>query len=105
MSNFRSPALLRLARGQSCTNCPSEDDDTTVAAHSNWADHGKGMSIKAHDCYIAFLCFRCHSWLDQGTGRDPTGRYTVYEKREMFDRARDATLLRLFQQGRLRVSA
>ena len=104
MSNFRSPTLLRHARGESCTNCETEDD-TTVSAHSNWPDHGKGMSLKAHDCFIAFLCFRCHSWLDQGSGMDPTGRYTVYEKREMFDACRDKTLLRLFQQGKVKVSA
>lgn len=104
MSNWRSPALLRLARGQSCANCGA-DDGTIVAAHSNWSDHGKGMSIKASDCFSAHLCAACHAWLDQGgKGRDPTGRYTVSDKREMFDRARDATLLRLFQQGNLKVS-
>lgn len=104
MSNYRSPALLRHARGQSCTNCGAEDD-TIVAAHSNWPEHGKGMSIKAHDCFIAFLCFRCHTWLDQGRGMDPTGTYDVTEKREMFWRAMEKTLLRLFQQGKVKVSA
>lgn len=103
MSNWRSPALLRAARDQSCVNCGAEDG-TIVSAHSNWPDHGKGMSIKAHDCFVAHLCHACHSWLDQGGGYDPTGLWHVKEKREMFDRAKDKTLLRLFQQGRLKVT-
>ena len=36
------------------------------AAHSNQAQHGKGKSIKASDQYVASLCYRCHSHLDQG---------------------------------------
>lgn len=100
--NYRSPKLLSLARGQSCVNCGAEDD-TTVAAHSNMSEHGKGKSIKAHDVYSAHLCFRCHSWADQGSGKDPTGVYdgTREDKALMMRRAIDRTLLRLFQTGRL----
>ncbi len=103
MSNFRSPALLRLARDESCANCGAEDG-TVVAAHSNLSRHGKGKSLKAHDCYIAFLCFRCHSWLDQGSGRDPSDRFsrTRPEMAEMFTYAMDATTLRLWQRGRIK---
>ncbi len=104
MSNYRSPALLRLARDQSCVNCGLEDG-SIVSAHSNWSEHGKGMSIKAHDIFSAHLCFRCHSWLDQGTGRDPTGEWSSDQKRYMFQRAFERTLLRLCQQGRVRISA
>ena len=103
MSNLRVPALLRLARDQSCTNCGAEDG-TIVAAHSNWSDHGKGMSIKAHDIYHAHLCVACHSWLDQGGKTDPTGQYSVASKREMFTRCMERTWLRLWQQGRLKVT-
>ena len=48
-----------------CQSCGA-DDDTVVAAHSNQGRHGKGMGRKAHDCFVAYLCAACHSWLDQG---------------------------------------
>lgn len=41
-------------------------DGTVCAAHSNEARHGKGRSIKASDVYVASLCHKCHSDLDQG---------------------------------------
>ncbi len=101
--NFRSRKLLDLARDQPCANCGCEDG-TTVAAHSNMSFHGKGMSIKAHDCFHAHLCLRCHAWLDQGTGRDPTGIYFDREKPLMFQRAMDTTTLRLWKSGKIKVA-
>lgn len=85
-------------------NCGAEND-TTVSAHSNHAKHGKGMSIKAHDCFIAWLCFDCHSWLDQGKGWDPTRSYfcRAGDKEEMFQRAHDRTMLEMFKAGILEV--
>ena len=35
-------------------------------AHSNQAKHGKGGSIKAHDCFVVPACRACHRELDQG---------------------------------------
>ena len=102
--NLRVPALLRLARDQACANCGAQDG-TVVAAHSNHAEHGKGAALKAHDCFHAHLCSRCHAWLDQGTGNDPTGMYrgTWADKAEMFSRAMDRTTLRLWQSGAIKV--
>jgi hypothetical protein len=104
---IRSPALLRLARDQSCTNCGA-DDGTIVAAHSNWMRHGKGKSIKAHDIFHAHLCFRCHGFLDQGGQKmDPTQTYRdrPEDKMEMFQRAMERTWIRLWEQGKLKVGA
>lgn len=103
MTMFRSRKLLDLARGESCVNCGAEDG-TIVAAHSNRPEHGKGQSLKAHDCYIAFLCARCHGWLDQGSGMDPTHTYQGNrdEKREMFATAMDRTTLRLWQRKKIK---
>jgi len=42
------------------------DDGTVVAAHSNLLEHGKGRGLKADDCMSAWLCYRCHTELDQG---------------------------------------
>jgi hypothetical protein len=93
--NYRNRKLLDLARDQACAICGAEDG-TVVAAHSNSSTHGKGKSLKSHDCFIAFLCYRCHMELDQG-------KASREEKEFTFRRAMDATTLRLWQQGRIRV--
>lgn len=67
----RNPHLLAMARGKPCLfrlpGICNFNTETTVAAHSNWAEHGgKGMSRKASDQFSAWSCSACHSWLDQG---------------------------------------
>lgn len=70
---YRDGTLLEMARGQPCLlmvpGLCSHRTDTTVAAHSNLQEHGKGMSRKADDCYTAWGCAACHLWLDQGKAR------------------------------------
>lgn len=63
---IRSPALMRAYRQIACQHCGARDG-TVCGAHSNWADHGKGRSIKADDNRCASLCAVCHSLLDQGS--------------------------------------
>lgn len=103
--NLRVRRLLDLARDQVCQNCGVQNG-TTVAAHSNLMEHGKGKSIKAADVFSAWLCFDCHSWLDQGRGLDPTHVYTDSraDKREMFVHAMHRTWLALWEQGLIRVN-
>ena len=65
---IRSKAILRAAKGQECTmRTPvcNHNDETTVAAHSNWHFHGKGMGQKADDIFVVFACSDCHAWLDR----------------------------------------
>lgn len=66
----RNRALLDLARGQPCLlrvgRVCNDDRQTTVAAHSNLMEHGKGGARKADDHYSVWACARCHQWLDQG---------------------------------------
>ena len=102
--NFRSKKLTDSARDQVCQNCGAQDG-TIVSAHANWAEYGKGGSMKAADCFIAHLCGRCHSWLDQGKGMDPTRRWPDTEKKEMWVRAHADTLHHLFTSGKLKVAA
>jgi uncharacterized CHY-type Zn-finger protein len=53
--------------------------------------HGKGVGIKAHDCYIAFLCSRCHS------------DYDSHKMPQMgFDTSMERTWLLLLREGILR---
>ena len=88
--------ILKHAQGQACTYCGAQDE-TVVAAHSNQSIHGKGCGIKAHDCYVAFLCHRCHTWLDSGSGYDPTQYFMDSEKELMFNDAMHKTWLILLK--------
>ena len=63
----RSKSLMKAYRMIPCQNCGIADG-TVCGAHSNWAVHGKGKSVKADDNRAASLCFTCHSQLDQGNG-------------------------------------
>lgn len=63
MSNWRSKKLRESAKHESCVACGA-DDSTIVWAHSNSQKHGKGMGIKAHDLFGAYLCHKCHSAYD-----------------------------------------
>lgn len=79
----RNAALLEMARGRPCLlqfpgACRNPDTETTVAAHSNWSEHGKGGARKADEAYSVWACFSCHSMLDQG-------RLSAEEKRAIFD--------------------
>lgn len=47
-------------------------------AHSNWAVHGKGKSVKASDIYIAALCRVCHDELDQGSSKTEQERQGMW---------------------------
>jgi len=103
---LRIPALLKYAKGMPCQNCRA-DDGTVVAAHSNMQEHGRGKDNPAHDCFHAWLCVRCHSWLDHGSvGLDPTGLYepTRAGKVEMFMRAMCRTWYELWRRNLVRVA-
>ena len=66
----RCPTLLDMARDRPCLllvpGICNHRTDTTVAAHSNLAIHGKAGARKADDCYSVWACAACHAWLDQG---------------------------------------
>lgn len=61
---WRSRKLLDSAQHHSCQAEGCGSTHGVVAAHSNQQRHGKGMGIKAADCFVAFLCATCHHWVD-----------------------------------------
>jgi len=61
--SYRNPKILKFAKGQPCQHCGIEDG-TTVAAHSDKIEDGKGVGKKSDDCYTAFLCYNCHQKYD-----------------------------------------
>lgn len=67
-TRFRSRKILDAAKGEECLiNSPvcNYDSSTVVACHSNESDDGKGTGQKADDCFVAFGCSACHTWLDK----------------------------------------
>lgn len=78
VQKVRSRALLDLCRTLRCMGCGREDG-TVVAAHSNFHAHGgKGMATKADDRFVAALCHRCHTEVDQGRSLDYEQRYQYW---------------------------
>jgi hypothetical protein len=97
--SYRNPKALSHARGQECQlqipGVCNGNHETVVACHSNFHEHGKGKSSKAHDYAIAYGCSACHAWLDAG----PAERH---EKRDAFYWGWCRTLDILFRAGILK---
>ena len=92
MANFRSRKLLDLAHCiNECQNCGRWSEHGCEPAHENGLEAGKGFAIKSHDNRHAALCHDCHSWYDQGSGRDPSGAWSSGQKAFMWDRAHKRT--------------
>lgn len=93
--HYRNRDLLDLAYAVPCMirlSCCA-GGDAGMPCHSNNSEHGKGGSIKAHDCFYASGCDPCHRELDQGRSM------THDEKANAWRRAHDATMLYLWQNG------
>lgn len=74
---FRSKQHLKNVASLPCQNCYIEEQ--TQAAHSNWAEHGKGRGIKASDEFTAALCQACHMELDSGARLSKEQRRTLWQ--------------------------
>jgi len=61
---YRNKKILDFAKGEPCQLC-GRNDGTTVAAHSDLIEDGKGVGIKASDHCIAYLCSGCHLAYDR----------------------------------------
>jgi hypothetical protein len=93
---FRSEKLTKAAQHADCQSCGKYKP--SVPAHGNWHQYGKGAGLKAHDCYVAFVCPRCHDEID---GR--VGDLTKEEQHEKWMAAWIKTILFLFQSGAVSV--
>lgn len=101
---IRSPKYLKAARGEHCmVQIPgvcNYDPTTTVMAHSNKSRHGKGLGIKAHDCFVALACSNCHSVVD---GHHRT-TYTKADIDMFWQNGFEKTLLWAFENGHMKFS-
>jgi hypothetical protein len=89
---FRSPKLLKAAKDRACVLCGSYG--TTVAAHSNSLEHGRGVGHKSPDFYVAYVCQTCHDMID---GR--VGGLNKADKRDLWQRAFMKTVALWFNEG------
>lgn len=81
----RNPHVLAMARGKPCMflwmfDCERSGGTTTVAAHENSHESGKGGARKADDHRSVWACMACHSAYDQGMA-------IAAEKKQAFARA------------------
>ena len=88
----RSDEWLRAVASLPCACCFREGQ--TQAAHANHI--GKGMALKAPDCWTVPLCVECHREFDQGK------RWTKQEKRELMTAWLILTIRALASQGLIR---
>lgn len=95
---FRSKKLTDAARYFPCVLCGAAAP--SVPAHANSHIYGKGAGLKAHDCYVSYVCNYHHSLID---GR--IGRLTYAEQQEMFLDAWRKTVLLWFESGLVSVKA
>ena len=92
----RNKSLLKAVASLPCQHCGREG--YTQAAHANWSWSGKGMGLKAHDCYTAALCVDCHYEIDQGKDMPK------FAREEMWTNAWKRTVLELWKRDLLCVS-
>jgi hypothetical protein len=88
---YRNTKHLKNVASLPCQNCHIEGE--TQAAHSNWAEHGKGRGIKASDEFTAALCQKCHMELDSGA------RLSKDQRRLLWQMAYQKTVSNLKSNG------
>lgn len=74
----RSNKILRACRLLACQHCGARDG-TVVAAHSNQAIHGKCLSKKSSDIFVAALCHTHHMMIDQGKDLTEEERFKLWD--------------------------
>lgn len=97
LMTYRNKKLLALANeSPHCMSCGTYNAGNVVAAHSNQQRDGKGVGIKAKDYRVAYLCDKCHTELDAGSGARE-------HKVRLFEDAHRKTIGWLFESGHLEV--
>ena len=85
----RSESWRRAVASLRCVRCMREGN--TQAAHAN--HRGKGLALKAPDCWTVPLCMDCHREFDQGR------ELTKVQKRELMDEWLILTIRELASRG------
>lgn len=100
---YRNESLTRVARDAPCqVKLPgvcNGNPATSVWAHSNALEHGRGYAHPAHDCFGTIACSACHDAID---GR--TSGLTKEWKRYWWRVGADNTVLYLWQNNLIKVA-
>lgn len=80
--HYRSRALLDMAYDFPCQfQIPGVcEGGPGEPCHSNQAIHGKGGSLKAHDCFFVPGCRSCHRELDQGRTMSREEKFAAWDR-------------------------
>ena len=100
---YRNKKLTQSAKHEACVSCGA-DDGTIVWAHSNEQRHGKGMGIKAHDLFGAYLCHQCHAAFDRNETWVRLGKNDQFERvssKEWFREQWEKSMLIACEKGYL----
>ena len=91
--------ILKLAKEcPLCMGCGKYNDGTIVAAHSNQLRDSKGVGRKAKNYRVAYLCYDCHTEIDNGKTLSREERVSFWEE------AHRKTIGWLFDNGYINVS-
>lgn len=79
----RNQNIMAMAKGKPCLieipGICNHNPETTVAAHSNWHEHGKSLGRKADDQYTVWACSDCHHYIDANPTTRETARHWWHE--------------------------
>lgn len=99
-------AIRDSAKGELCTLLLDDvcvgGTETTVWAHANGVQFGKGFALKVPDYLGAYACMGCHFVYDKQTKRP--AHLTVADVELAFWRGHAVSLMRLFQKGIIHAS-
>jgi hypothetical protein len=84
---------LKAAKGAPCMRC-NRQDPTVCARHANWQEYGKGYGLKAHDCFVAYLCQTCNTAVDTASRT-----YSADDRKALWVTAYTKTVLYWFEEG------
>lgn len=95
-------ALRLLAKDQACVACGARDGTVVLCHYFGPRRHsyGGGMGHKGHDLIGAHLCRVCHEDMD----RNNRSKASRWESSEIFLHYCALTLIRLHEQGHLKVT-
>lgn len=93
------PKIRKSAKGEPCTmnlDVCNGNWETTVWAHSNYLEDGKGMGQKADDIFGAYMCKACH---DEFDGRTHDSGTWPNQMKERFHLAMKKSWRRLIEKS------
>jgi hypothetical protein len=98
MAKYRNKKLTQSAKHEACVSCGNTE--TVVWAHINSQRHGKGMGIKAHDLFGAYLCHVCHANYDENVNLSiEISGQIIFDNKEWFLKMWEKSMIIACEKG------